>query len=88
MKPLADYYAKRLNSICPNVLSTMPSGFRDGPNRYGIKIRSIVYPPATLMEGAPYDPRPWSGVARHLEGLLNEINELEMQTLTQGDHRD
>jgi hypothetical protein len=40
------------------------------------------------MEGAPYDPRPWSGLARHLEGILNEINELEMQTLTQGDFRE
>lgn len=64
------------------------AGFRDGPNRYGIKIRSICYPPQTLLEGAPYDPNPWSGVARHLETILNDLHELEMQTLTQGDHRD
>lgn len=70
------------------MLNTMQDGFRVGENKYGIPIRSICYPPKTLMEGAPYDPRPWSGLARHLEGILNEINELEMQTLTQGDFRE
>lgn len=59
-----------------------------GPNRYGIKVRSIVYPPKTLLQGAPYDPRPLSGVARHLESIANRMHELEMQTLTQGDFRE
>jgi len=67
----------------------MQDGFRTaGENKYGIPLRSIVYPPKTLLEGAPYDPRPWSGLARHLESVLNELHELEMQTLTQGDFRD
>ena len=67
----------------------MQDGFRTaGENKYGIALRSIVYPPQTLLEGAPYDPRPWSGLARHLESVLNELHELEMQTLTQGDFRD
>lgn len=66
----------------------MQNGFRGGENRYGIAVSSICYPPQTLLEGAPYDPRPWSGVARHLESIANDLNELEMQKMTQGDFRE
>jgi hypothetical protein len=74
--------------ISQSVRTTMPDEFRTGPNKYGIPVQSICYPPKTLLEGAPYDPRPWSGVARHLESQLSFLHEMEMQTLTQGDFRE
>ena len=63
-------------------------GFRySKKSPYGIKVRSVCYPPKTLKEGAKYDPAK-SGLQMHLEALYNNEYELWLQTMTQGDNRE